>query len=490
MKEKEINLLDMIFVMLSHWRSVLIAMVIGAILLGGMSYVKSYQAIQNTQQLEEKETVQDETVTEEKLAELQSTLDDSQQIAVLTAIDDEREYSFKKKYFEESIYMQMDAYNIAQREVVYDIQPGKGEKAQYLGTIYQDVVNGIGLYDWVEQHTGIEMAYSSELISIKISSSTPFTNGETSGSFGNDSLKISVIQADDDLCKELADTVKSYVEQQSENLVTKIGEHKLCLLSEASGRVMSTSVMNQQIEYRNALYALQSAIIAEKTAFTDEQKQYYNILTNEEELEDTDTEQEIEEASPLVAAKPQISKKYILLGAILFAFVYVAVLFMGYIFNSKLRINDEFQALYGVPQIGVVVKDTKKKLFLDKWIDNLRHYGKRKFTAEQSMELAFAAVKIAVVKNGLSSIGLLGCNLGAGADKICNELKAALEKEGIAVTVLNNVIYDAEAMEQIDTLKGAVLVEKVDSTLYNEITSELELLKRQEIPVLGGIIVE
>ena len=490
MKEREINLLDMMTVMLSHWRSVLIAMVIGAILLGGISYVKSYQAIQNAQQLEEKETVQDETVTEEKLAELQSTLDDSQQIAVLTAIDDEREYTLKKKYFEESIYMQMDAYNIAQREIVYDIQSGDEGQAQHLGTIYEDVINGIGLYDWVEQHTGIEMAYSRELISIKISSSTPFTNGDVTGSFGNDSLKITVIQADDDLCKELADTVKSYVEQQSENLVPRIGEHKLCLLSEASGRVMSTSVMNQQIEYRNALWALQSAIIAEKTAFTDEQKQYYNILTNEEELEDTDTEQETEEAAPLVAAKPQISKKYILLGAILFAFVYVAVLFMGYIFNSKLRINDEFQALYGVPQIGVVVKDTKKKLFLDKWIDNLRHYGKRKFTAEQSMELAFAAVKIAVVKNGLSSIGLLGCNLGAGADKICNELKAALEKEGITVTVLNNVIYDAEAMEQIDTLKGAVLVEKVDSTLYNEITSELELLKRQEIPVLGGIIVE
>ena len=50
-----------------------------------------------------------------------------------------------------------------------------------------------------------------------------------------------------------------------------------------------------------------------------------------------------------------------------------------------------------------------------KWVDGLRHYGKRKFSAEQSMELAFAAVKIAAAKNELSNICLMGCNLGADA---------------------------------------------------------------------------
>ena len=208
-------------------------------------------------------------------------------------------------------------------------------------------------------------------------------------------------------------------------------------------------------------------------------------------LEDTtDAEQSIVEEEQLVPENPAVSKKYVVLGAVLFAFVYAAILCMGYIFNSRIRVNDELQDLYGIPQIGLVVKDSKKKLFLDKWISNLRHYGKREFTAEQSMELAFAALKIAAVKNGLNNVCLLGCNLGAGADKVCEGLKDALEKEGITVTILNNVLYDAEAMEKLGTVKGAVLVEKAGSTLYNEITGELELLKRQEIVVLGGITVE
>lgn len=68
--------------------------------------------------------------------------------------------------------------------------------------------------------------------------------------------------------------------------------------------------------------------------------------------------------------------------------------------------------------------------------------------------------------------------------------ESCIGKEGITVTVLDNLLYNAEVMEKVETMAGVVLVEKAGSTLYNEIASELELLKRQEIMVLGGIIVE
>ena len=55
---------------------------------------------------------------------------------------------------------------------------------------------------------------------------------------------------------------------------------------------------------------------------------------------------------------------------------------------------------------------------------------------------------------------------------------------------MDNVLYNSETLEQLEAAKGVVLVEKVGSTLYTEIAKELELLKRQEIQVLGGIVVE
>lgn len=307
---------------------------------------------------------------------------------------------------------------------------------------------------------------------------------------GNDSLKVTVIQKDEETCGQLATAVSSYIEQQ-QNLAKELGNHELVLLSETSGKTISTDVMDRQIDYGDQVSDLRARIASAKAGFTADQQQYYDLLTWEEETKEDEVDQEdtTTEVQPVLAS-PSVSKKYVLLGAVLFAFVYTGILFLAYIFNSKIRVSDELQSLYHIPQIGVVVKDSKKKFILDKWVDDLRHYGKRKFDAEQSMELAFAAVKIAAVKNKLNTICLMGCNLEAGAGSVCENLKTALEKEGINVTVLDNVLYNAEAMEKIEAMTGVVLVEKAGSTLYNEIANELALLKRQDIAILGGIIVE
>ena len=490
MEEREINLMDLIADILSHWKGLLVTLVIGAILMGGFSYVKSYRDAKNAQPIEEEET--DEAV-DKKLEQLEEDMDDSKKAAVLTTIDDEKEYTAKKKYAEESVYMQLDPFNVTQMQISYQIEPGEDSQTQCLGSVYDAVINNIGLYDWIEKKTGIASEYAKELVGVRTSSSTPFVNGDTVGMFGTDSLKITIIQADEKSCKKLADAVKSYVEQQKEQLVEEVGEHELILLSETSGTLVSTDLMNQQVSYGNAVTGMRSTIATAKAGFNEDQVQYYNLLTKKEGRDKLEIEkdEDTEEEDLAVVPEPSVSKKYVLLGAVLFVFVYAGVLFLIYIFNSRLRISDELQTLYHIPQIGVVVKDeTKKKFIVDQWIDNLRHYGKRKFTAEQSMELAFAAVKIAAQKNQLNSICLMGCNLSAGAGAVCANLKAALEQEAINVTVLDNVLYDAEAMEKVDAMTGVILVEKAGSTLYNEVASELALLKRQDIAVLGGIVVE
>lgn len=459
--------------------------------MGAFSYTRSYRDVQNMQSQKVNDASVDEMTIDERLAQLGENLNESQMAVVLTTVDDERELALKNEYVQNSIYMQLEPLHVAQEELVYNIQGRNENGVPGLGTIYKDIISGVGLYDWVEQQTGIETAYARELISTGVDSSLKFSDGDTVSIGECNSLKITISGIDAETCGKIAEAVKTYIEKQQEKISSKLGSHELILLSESAGTVVSTDVMKQQVDYRNTICNLEATIAAAKAGFSEDQKQYYTLLMKENGLEDiTDVEQDDMEEEQPVTASPAASKKYVVLGAVLFAFVYAVILCMGYIFNSRIRVNDELQDLYGIPQIGLVVKDSKKKLFLDKWINNLRHYGKREFTAEQSMELAFTALKIAAVKNGLNNVCLLGCNLGAGADKACESLKDVLEKEGITVTILNNVLYDAEAMEKLSTVKGAVLVEKAGSTLYNEITGELELLKRQEIVVLGGITVE
>lgn len=489
MEEREIDLLDMIADILSHWRGLLVALIIGAVLMGGFSYVKSYRNVQSEQEAEEPEM--DEMSVEEQLAQLEDSLSDSEKISVAATVDDEREYLYKDTYYRESIYMHLDPLNIARTELVYRIQAEDGSLAQRLGTVYKNIVGGVGLYDWVEQQAGIAAEYAAELISVSTDPAIFVGNGAQNISIGSDSLKVTVMQKDEKTCEQLAEAVNSYMEEQQKNLAEKLGSHELILLSETSGKIISTDMMARQIDYGNQVSNLRSGIASAKAGFTADQQKYYDLLTWEEETREAEMDQKdtTTEEEPVLAS-PSVSKKYVLLGAVLFAFVYAGILFLIYIFNSKIRVSDELQSLYHIPQIGMVVKDSKKKFILDKWVNDLRHYGKRKFDAEQSMELAFAAVKIAAVKNKLNTICLMGCNLEAGAGSVCENLKTALEKEGINVTVLDNVLYNAESMEKVDAMTGVVLVEKAGSTLYNEIANELALLKRQDIAILGGIIVE
>ena len=490
MEERKIDLLDMIADILSHWRGLLVALIIGAILMGGFSYVKSYRNVQSEQEAEEEPEL-DEMSVEEQLAQLEDSLSDSEKISVAATVDDEREYLYKDTYYRESIYMHLDPLNIARTELVYRIQAEDGSLAQRLGTVYKNIVGGVGVYDWVEQQAGIPAEYAAELISVSTDPAIFVGNGAQNISIGSDSLKVTVMQKDEKTCEQLAEAVNSYMEEQQKNLAEKLGSHELILLSETSGKIISTDTMVRQIDYGNQRINLKAGIASAKAGFTEDQQKYYDLLTWEEKAKEAEMDHKdaATEEEPVLES-PSVGKKYVLLGAVLFAFVYAGILFLLYIFNSKIRVSDELQNLYHIPQIGVVVKDSKKKFILDKWVDDLRHYGKRKFDAKQSMELAFAAVKIAAVKNKLNTICLMGCNLEAGAGSVCENLKTALEKEGINVTVLDNVLYNAESMEKVDTMTGVVLVEKAGSTLYNEIANELALLKRQDIAILGGIIVE
>jgi len=139
----------MIADILSHWRGLLIAVVLGAILMGAFSYTRSYQNAQNMQPQEAEDASEGEMAMEEQLAQLRESLDDSQLAAVLKTVDDAKECALKKQYVQDSIYMQLDPMNVAQEELVYNIQEKDENGSQRLGTIYRNTLNSVGLYDWI-----------------------------------------------------------------------------------------------------------------------------------------------------------------------------------------------------------------------------------------------------------------------------------------------------------------------------------------------------
>ena len=353
MQTREIDLLDMIADVLSHWRGMIVALVLGAVLLGSFSYMKSLRTVQNVQQPET--VVQEEATVQEQLTYLEQSLDNNSRAAVLTVLDDEKEYDLTKTYSENSIYMQLTPLQTAQTELIYQVQTVDVNMEGQLGALYTSLLNNVGLYDWVGQQTGIEAGYVGELISAETVSSLTIQSKteklQQEMSLGTNCVKVSILQSDAEACQKLAEAVKAYISEEQKQLNNELGQHALILVSEATGSVMNKDLMDEQIKCRNEIAALQSTIAATKADFTEEQKKYYELLTWEEAEHSEQPEQPAQsvtaEENPIPT--PAVSKKYVLLGAVLFAFVYAVVICMVYIFNTRLRESDELQSLYGIP---------------------------------------------------------------------------------------------------------------------------------------------
>lgn len=166
---------------------------------------------------------------------------------------------------------------------------------------------------------------------------------------------------------------------------------------------------------------------------------------------------------------------------------------MQYIFNNKLRAEDDVKGLYNLPLLGKIPQSTGKKKavsFIDGWILKLRNRNKRSFSEEEATGLAAVAVKITTQKENLTEVYCIGCDVKGRALAIAERLQSILKEDNITLTILNNVLYDQEALERLSSAKCVFLLEQAGITLYDEIVKELELLQRQEIKVIGAVVVE
>lgn len=485
MTERVISLVDLILDILSHWRGLLVCMLVGALLMGGFSYLRSRA----------QESSKVKVTTEEQIQTLEAILNDSEKIAVHTVLGDEQEYAIYQQYTENSILMQMNPQSIPRIDMLFGIQANDNAQSYALKSIYEELVNSVGMFQWVEEQTGISSASVSELITTQdkpyvLSLNDKIYDSTRAAVADSNCLKVMVIHYDETECEKLAKSVKDYIERQCDLLASKFESHEIILLSESKGTMIDTWVRDIQLSCFNTEITLLTNCAKAKDAFTENQQIYYELLKNESDNSEEVGEFELSEESTAVT-KFSINTKYVVLGMVLFALIYAGVFFMLYVFNQKLRVSDELQVIYNISQLGLIVKaEGKKKFFVDRWIDAMRNWNRRCFTRKQSLDLAAAAIKISAGKQKMDTVCLLGCDLKAGADVVCQELKERLEQEHITVKILDNVLYNAEAMEELESVKGIILVEKAMSTMYNEILREIELASRQNIDILGGIVVE
>lgn len=501
MREREVSLLDLVAEILLHWRTIIVWMLVGAVLMGGFSYVNSARSIaaqlrqeELKQQLQQKEEEEQEEQTEEEgLFKEDSSLEltNSQKNNVQSVIEYERIRDFLKQ----SVLLKIDAANVPKSSLSFLVKTSAVGDSSSIERLYEDAL-GNGLLQWVqEQEKGLKVSDISELVMV--------TRG--TGEVESDSFCVRVIHVTEEKCKELAQLIVEYIQDKQSEIAEHVGAHQIVLVNQSFAVAKDEDVFNQQRSLLLNILSYDSSVNTMIEEFTEEEKAYYEFLTNAEldKAEEEDVMSETDDASESVeedvekveksVPTPDISLKYVLLGMILFAFVYVFCLFIMYILDNRLRATDDISELYDIPQLGrIPAQDSKKKWFgfVDRLILKLRDRNRRSFTGEEALGLAGVAVKMAAKKEAFDAVCCIGCDMKDSVRVVAEVIQTALKEDGIEMNVLNNVLYDQSAMEQLQGVRGVFLLEKAGETLYDEILKEIDLLNRQEIKILGVVVVE
>ncbi len=521
MEERELSLADILADIMLHWRGIILMMLVGAILFGAISYMRSYHASKTqaarvekareeiaqkeADRLENEKDQQELGLSEHEMLKsmILEELTDLQIRAVEYVITYESLYNDKIAYRENSLIMQMDPNNAKRAEVTFMVSASEPQNSHDIEKVYEDIVRSGEAMAYIAEQIGCEASNISEGITLARGSS---------GMVEENTFRMAILHYDEDVCRKMLQAAIDFVNITHDELEETMGEHEVMVVYQSFATVIDTNILAHQRSYLSDIDALENVIVNSKENFTPEEWDYYDFLENgkltglreeyekkvgedekEEETGEGNKEQTPEEIVETgVTVVPGISKKYIVLGAMFMVFAYVFIIFLRYILNNKLKETDSLPVLYGLPQLGEIPVPVHEKKFLgfvDKWIVSVRDRNKRKFSRDEALGLAIVAVKMAVSKEAIKEVCLVGCDLKDQAMETCKAIKEKLAKEEIQVDILSNVLYDASAMGELEKTKSVVLVEKAGSTLYNEIAQELELLKRQEIKVLGGIVV-
>lgn len=496
--EREISMVDMLIDVLLHWRGIVIAIVLGGVFMGGVSYLRDMRNVQvqnvstDDNSLEQFGEVyqQDIDITQINEQWLAEQLTEEEVNNVNRALLYRQLYEDALLYQQRSMATQVDPYNVPREEIILLVQSDDLNRTYSIKKIYEDMVTSAGIYEYLKENCGVDSSVCEMIILDDISYDQMY---ET------DILRVTIQHYNEEICKKIADSVLVYLNEQSLAMQESLGTHVLSLVSRSSSKVFVEDYLTQQWEMQIQLSGYKTSCIDLKAKFTDKQLCYYNYMLSgrlsfesNEYLLDIDVQEEnVEQVAEPMA--PMVSKMYVVLGMALFAFIYVFVLLVLYVMDKRLRTSDNLLELYGIPQLGTIPKheETMRRYnFIDRFVLSLRNRNKRQFTYDEAVELAAVSVKILAEREGIKEVTLVGCNLKDDSLEVCEQIKRRLEKDNVVTMILNNVLYDAQSMCELENACGVVLVETTGSTLYDEIAKEVELMRRQAIKIMGTVVVE
>lgn len=501
----EINLIDMLFMLCGHWKSIACAMLAGAVLVAGIGTLKWRQ--QEKSEMVGAENVQSENtesgeMTEEAERLRKEALISSYQNRIAAGWE---QYETLNTYLENSPLQRLDAENVYQQVSLYEITVEESEQAMHrmalLQEAYQDMASDETLYRAVGDSLGLDIApqFLGELIGIEqklIEEPLTYTGMEDNGYLMQDRasgvMTVRVLGSTSWECTRISRAIDAELQKYYQVLRGRVGEHSVEKLMLSECKIRKPDIIQKKADMRNQM-------MEQLKTIDDLEKK---ITALEEELK-KDTELSI-------GRKIQESVILSLVLGMLFGGACVCVYWsIHYLFDGKMHNADLLSHLSGRTGYGLRTFTDKKmnrleKLRLGGVSLPIREVGELAALAETELALALERQLPEAEAQQVPGKQLLERNTRLTNERcfalissqklpeyeaFAKKLSESAKKQDITLLLFAGDAHSAECLDVIAKADSIIWIEKKDASAEEQARKIRELCCLHQTSVLMNVCV-
>ena len=480
-KTVEIDLIDMFWAILAHWRSILACTLIFAIVFGAVKGGSTMLRLRDADFVADMEETnqKNQKAYETEKAELDDRL---QFIEVVQ----------ERRLLEESSYLfAVDPYQAFFKEASYYVSfenedSGEESSLNAIITAYGRAVEQVNAEEILaamegkEAGTRFDNGYS--LLSFRIGGLDELlsSSARTSTSYASDSSEnstsgltivpvyselpqiafftVKTIGANEAQANALMEAADQAIRDAGARAAEIMGAHSLTLVSECQYQGTSQDLINIHRQHDAAVSALKT--------------ERENVLNDYENLK----------APGAISISPRSQAvKYFVLGAVIGFLLSLGTQMILFVTGNRLNNPEELKSRYNAVVLGVL-PEVGRNLFLDRWIAG--HRGLGAFGARDE-QLRFAAANIRCCTEKGDTVLLIGSCPREKIEALSQELQSLV---GSKLVTAGSLCREADAIEKLLACDYVILVEEINRSTHREILEELFSIQRAGKKFIGFLL--
>ncbi len=294
---------------------------------------------------------------------------------------------------------------------------------------------------------------------------------------GGYSICIEVIQEDEKNCLLLMEQIGQILS----DLETMEGVELKLRYEKSPSNDAADIVRKHQLAKYQEIVDQQEDIDKLKDELTDNELLYYNAAQEAKNPQMTQTNEVQEEVQ-----NSSFSYKYLFIGGMGAAFIYICWIAFHYILNNKVKSEDNMQQMYQVLELQTIVQNSgKRQGIFDKQILKWRCHLSELLDEKETV--ALAARQIITLLGSRQKVAIWEWTKDERTETIVASISDDLKAVGKQGIIENFPMNDAKKLERLAEPEDAVLIIQDRTVSYEEIAKTVRYLKMQEKRIWGVV---